>query len=77
MRTSTSCRFSEPFHARVRARGKIFTAAFYGLRIFCCKVVEFCGTQRESEMVETPSVRNAAQNREKLRPRAWRTQSAM
>ena len=53
---------------RVRVReAKIFMAAFYGLRIFCCKVVQFCATQRESEMVEAPSVRKAAQAGENAR----------
>jgi hypothetical protein len=36
-------------------RTGLFTVVFYGLQIFCCKRAQFCVTQRESEMAETPS----------------------
>jgi len=41
--------------AREREPAFAFTVVFYGLGKFCCKRVQFCATQRESEMAETPS----------------------
>jgi hypothetical protein len=48
-----------------------FTVAFYDLKLFCSKTAQFCATRCESEMAETPSVRNDAQpgeNAQKLFP---------
>jgi phosphosulfolactate phosphohydrolase-like enzyme len=62
-------RLADLCHAHALAGA--FTVIFYGLRNFCCKTVQLCATQRESEMTETPSVRNAAQAGEKGRKNSF------
>jgi hypothetical protein len=49
----------------------VFTVIFYGLKVFCCKVTQFCVTQRECRMAETPSVRNGAQAGESARKNSF------
>jgi len=51
---------------RPRSNEHYFHGRFYGLRNFCCKTAQFCATRRESEMAETPSVSDAAQNSETM-----------
>jgi len=48
-----------------------FTVIFYGLEIFRCKTAQFCATRRESEMAETPGIRNGAQARENARKNSF------
>jgi hypothetical protein len=48
-----------------------FTVFFYGLKCLLCKTAQFCATQRESEMTETPSVRNSAQAGENERKNSF------
>jgi hypothetical protein len=55
----------------LRAREKTFTVFFYALKIFWCKIAQFSATRRESEMAETPSVRNGAQADENPRKNSF------
>jgi hypothetical protein len=48
-----------------------FTVVFYGSAIFGCKRAQFCATQRESDMAETPSLRNGAQTLENERKNSF------
>jgi hypothetical protein len=59
-----------PFHARERTPF-LFTVVFYGAGSFLCKTAQFCATRRESEMAETPSIRNGAQARENERKNSF------
>jgi hypothetical protein len=43
------------------------TVIFYGVKYFLCKTAQSCATRRESEILETPSVRNSAQSGENAR----------
>jgi hypothetical protein len=48
-----------------------FYGLFYGLKILACKTAQFCATRRESEMAETPSVRNPVQRGENERKKSF------
>jgi hypothetical protein len=70
----------EHFHACVRGdceerreseTAEVFHGLFYGLKIFRCKTAQFCVTPCESEMAETPNVRNGAQAGENTRKKSF------
>jgi hypothetical protein len=68
-RERTQIRGLNNLHARLR--GLAFHCLFYGLRIFHCKTAQFCATRRESELLETPGVSDAAQAGENTRKNSF------
>ena len=61
----------EPFRARASTMAELFTVLFYGRKNFGCKTAQLCAMRRESEMTETPSVRNPLQRGENPRKNSF------